>query len=150
MSRTTNQSNRGFTIVELLIVIVIIAILAAISIVAYNGIQDRARNSTAKDIATQLANKAETWKSVIGTYPTYANVKTDKLANTQVTEAKIEDDIVNKITAAETTVVPTAYSETAMIRYDPCTGDGIRISYWQSGGIQSIVRGTADTGCAAQ
>ena len=33
----------GFTIVELLIVIVVIAILAAISIVAYNGIQDRAR-----------------------------------------------------------------------------------------------------------
>lgn len=30
----------GFTIVELLIVIVIIAILAAISIVAYNGIQE--------------------------------------------------------------------------------------------------------------
>lgn len=34
---------RGFTIVELLIVIVVIAILAAISIVAYNGIQERAK-----------------------------------------------------------------------------------------------------------
>ena len=33
---------RGFTIVELLIVIVVIAILAAITIVAYNGIQTRA------------------------------------------------------------------------------------------------------------
>ena len=35
-------SKRGFTIVELLIVIVVIAILAAISIVAYNGINARA------------------------------------------------------------------------------------------------------------
>lgn len=39
------KSRSGFTIVELLIVIVVIAILAAISIVAYNGIQERARNS---------------------------------------------------------------------------------------------------------
>lgn len=35
----------GFTIVELLIVIVVIAILASISVVAYNGVQDRSRNS---------------------------------------------------------------------------------------------------------
>lgn len=51
----------GFTIVELLIVIVVIAILASISVVAYNGIQDRSRNSkVAADIgqivkAIQLA-----------------------------------------------------------------------------------------------
>ena len=38
----------GFTIVELLIVIVVIAILAAISIVAYTGIQDRAMESAIK------------------------------------------------------------------------------------------------------
>lgn len=36
----------GFTIVELLIVIVIIAILAAITMVSYNGIQQRARDSS--------------------------------------------------------------------------------------------------------
>lgn len=36
---------KGFTIVELLIVVVVIAILAAITIVSYNGIQNRARTS---------------------------------------------------------------------------------------------------------
>lgn len=35
----------GFTIVELLIVIVVIGILAAITIVAYNGVQERASQS---------------------------------------------------------------------------------------------------------
>lgn len=38
-----NRKNSGFTIVELLIVIVVIGILASITIVAYNGIQTRAR-----------------------------------------------------------------------------------------------------------
>jgi general secretion pathway protein G len=42
-SLTRNQP--GFTIVELLIVIVIIGILAAITIVAYNNIQQRARDT---------------------------------------------------------------------------------------------------------
>jgi prepilin-type N-terminal cleavage/methylation domain-containing protein len=39
------DSNRGFTIVELLIVIVVIAILAGITIVAFNGIQARAKSA---------------------------------------------------------------------------------------------------------
>ncbi len=51
-------NQRGFTIVELLIVIVVIAILAAISIVAYTGIQNRAYDiavqSDLKNMAAQL------------------------------------------------------------------------------------------------
>lgn len=47
----------GFTIVELLIVIVVIAILAAITIVAYNGIQDRSKTSATLAKVTQLNKK---------------------------------------------------------------------------------------------
>jgi len=50
------KNHQGFTIVELLIVIVVIAILAAITIVAYNGIQNRAKQSAAQTAASQ-ANK---------------------------------------------------------------------------------------------
>lgn len=39
------KDKQGFTIVELLIVVVVIAILAAITIVSYNGIQSRAREA---------------------------------------------------------------------------------------------------------
>ena len=50
------RQTKGFTIVELLIVIVVIAILATITIVAYNGIQNRA-NDTA--IQSDLNNFAK-------------------------------------------------------------------------------------------
>ena len=46
---------KGFTIVELLIVIVIIGILAAITIVAYNGIQQRAQTTA---MSSDLAGAA--------------------------------------------------------------------------------------------
>ena len=48
---------KGFTIVELLIVVVVIAILAAITIVAYNGITQRAKESVAKNAVSQAQKK---------------------------------------------------------------------------------------------
>ena len=48
---------KGFTIVELFIVIVVIAILAAITIVAYNGIQQRAKSSALQSSVSQAAKK---------------------------------------------------------------------------------------------
>lgn len=44
MGESINRKS-GFTIIELLVVIVVIAILAAVSIVAYRGIQQRAENA---------------------------------------------------------------------------------------------------------
>lgn len=51
------KTSSGFTIVELLIVIVVIAILAAITIVAYNGLQQRARDSQ-RDVDVATIQKA--------------------------------------------------------------------------------------------
>jgi len=62
----------GFTIVELLIVVVVIAILAAITLVAYNGISQRATSSAMQSELSQLVKKVETYKITNGTstYPT--------------------------------------------------------------------------------
>ena len=51
----------GFTIVELLIVIVIIAMLAVITVVAYSGIKERARDSTGKSDLAQIAKLYSTY-----------------------------------------------------------------------------------------
>lgn len=63
---------KGFTIVELLIVIVVIAILAAITIVAFNGVQQKARNS--QTATTILAYKKALIEYAIDkqSYPTAA------------------------------------------------------------------------------
>ena len=65
MKKTTS----GFTIVELLIVIVVIAILAAISVVAYNGIQLRAENNKTIVAANQTLKLLTLYKEINGTYP---------------------------------------------------------------------------------
>lgn len=51
----------GFTIVELLIVIVVIAILAAITVVAYNGIQTRANDSKMRTGTEQIEKAIRLW-----------------------------------------------------------------------------------------
>lgn len=66
------KTNRGFTIVELLIVIVVIAILATITIVAYNGITNNSKSSQAQSNLSQAMKKIKTFATVDGTesYPT--------------------------------------------------------------------------------
>ena len=63
------KSRSGFTIVELLIVIVVIAILAAVSIVAYNGIQNRANDVAIQNDLRSIGKIMEIYKIDNDTYP---------------------------------------------------------------------------------
>lgn len=69
------KNTSGFTIVELLIVIVIIAILAAITIVAFSGIQSRARESKRISDARSVMKLIELYRidAPDGNPPQYGN-----------------------------------------------------------------------------
>ncbi len=60
-NQNMKKATSGFTIVELLIVIVVIGILAAIVIVTYNGVQARAT-------ATKLTTSAKTYEGILKQY----------------------------------------------------------------------------------
>ncbi len=63
---------RGFTIVELLIVIVVIGILATIAIIAYTGIQNRANDTAVQADVRNLAMKVRELEAIDGTPPAAA------------------------------------------------------------------------------
>jgi len=66
------RSNHGFTIVELLIVIVVIGILAAITVVSYIGITQKANEASIKTEIKIAAKELSIYSVKYGSYPTTA------------------------------------------------------------------------------
>jgi prepilin-type N-terminal cleavage/methylation domain-containing protein len=100
---------RGFTLVELLVVIAIIAIITAITTMSYTAIQARSKASKAVTLGNQVARKAEGWFSVQGVYPTYTQLSTGKINVADATqtgpyEARIDnpDSLYDATTGAPT------------------------------------------------
>lgn len=60
---------KGFTIVELLIVIVVIGILAALVLNTFSGVQKRARDTTRQTSVNALATQLEVYYNDKGSYP---------------------------------------------------------------------------------
>lgn len=78
-----SKTHPGFTIVELLIVIVVIAILAAITIVAFSGIQEKARVSNVSNALSQANKKLAEYVVDNSGYP--ANLSSLGIENTSDT-----------------------------------------------------------------
>jgi prepilin-type N-terminal cleavage/methylation domain-containing protein len=115
------KAERGFTIVELLIVIVVIGILVAITLVAYNGIQNRARTTSAEAAAQTVVKKAEAYNAEEGVYPDAftdltgaAASETYSLAGTNITTGtpaqNEEPDVITFAQCPDSPATPTGVS----------------------------------------
>ena len=163
MTLQNKVKQSGFTIVELLIVVVVIAILAAITIVAYNGIQNRAKSSAAQALANNVAKKAEAYNTVASTYGAFCQFKGGRTDSTGTapyttcsagTPANAVGDEALLDTTTKAALRGTDPTDEKTVRYYMCdTGAGARVVYYdvnKSGGagLVTINIGTSQTSCA--
>lgn len=71
------KNKKGFTIVELLIVIVVIGILATLVIVTFTGIQQKGRNTQRQTDIKALNGYVEAFYADFGFYPTGADMQSE-------------------------------------------------------------------------
>jgi prepilin-type N-terminal cleavage/methylation domain-containing protein len=71
------RKQSGFTIVELLIVIVVIGILAALVVTTFSGIQKKARDSERQTDINAVHAQVEAYYAQKGYYPTNADLDDD-------------------------------------------------------------------------
>ena len=109
------QKSNAFTIVELLIVIVVIAILAAISIVAYNGIQQRARDSERQTELRNVEKALELYKIDNNEYPSCGSDNSTAVSSCNVSSLALK-------------LVPT------YIASIPSAPSGSSVPYWYARG----------------
>lgn len=87
------KKQQGFTIIELVIVIIVIGILATIAFVAYRGVTQDARNSQRESDISQLNSLLEYYYGQNSNYPTLANLNdsTWRSANLQIDDEILTD-----------------------------------------------------------
>lgn len=111
---------RGFTIVELSIVIVVIGILASITAVVYSGTQDRSRAATSESAGMTVVTKAETAYSATSQYPT-------SLTGSSGFDRNPDSSLAGSgITLAS---IGTRPNNAQTVSYESC-GIGARIGWW--------------------
>lgn len=126
----TRRKDSGFTIVELLVVIVVIGILAAITIVSYTGITTKANTAAAKQNASSVAAAADAYFAENQTYPASGSLSSGTV--------KVPSSV------AIIATIP-ALATPASITYIQVS-TGYCIEYWDSSTAQKAIFAQAGTG----
>ncbi|MBQ8638007.1 MAG: prepilin-type N-terminal cleavage/methylation domain-containing protein [Lachnospiraceae bacterium] len=130
--RRGRKDNRGFTLVEMVVVMVIIAILATLMIGALNGYIDKAKEKTAVANCRSVVVAAQTQLSEeYAKGHAYSGTTWDRTSGSEYTMKKVLElaDLVGKVT-----VVSQSVSDGTVNSMDVKTGD-ITARYTDDGGI---------------
>jgi prepilin-type N-terminal cleavage/methylation domain-containing protein len=156
--KQVKEKSHGFTIVELLVVIVVIGILAAITIVSYGSVTTRAYTATAQSTADAVARKAKIFftESASNWYPTtYAALSTPTTATWYLPPSTAVLDIngigsAPATTAANTISLQICGGILATPAVAPTTAAqitapfGIKTSYWHFTNAAEVVENIGD------
>lgn len=124
-------NQKGFTIIELLIVIIVIGILAAIGFVAYGNVTKSARDSDRQADASALAKKAEEYYTEEGQYPTLAQLTAmDGIDDKTTTSPSGLAAIDGGATAGTCTTAPTSKATDAYCYAVTNDGTAMTVGYW--------------------
>ena len=102
------KTQKGFTLVELLVVIAIIAILAVVGVTIFSGTQKNARDARRRADIDAIAAALESSKGTAANYP--------NLGTTMFASGAIPDDTGNataEYCAAASVTLPTTWANTA-------------------------------------
>ncbi|MDO5344095.1 MAG: type II secretion system protein [Candidatus Saccharibacteria bacterium] len=139
----SSNKTKGFTLVELLIVIVVIAILAAISIVAYNGVTQKARDDERATNARNLLNAAASYQSDKDNWPDVANdLKGYSVIRLDKTLIDATDD--NDPTNTNKNHYGYVFCKDGTTTTNKAEATGVKVSYWKDAdgaGKQTIQTG---------
>ena len=108
-----NTTSAGFTIVELLIVIVVIAILAAISVASYAGVRHRANDAAVQSDLRQFRQKMEIFFLDNGSYPNHYTLESLQL---RITKGAYETDTPYNLLYCHPTVATEQYALLALTK----------------------------------
>jgi len=162
--KNIKTKDHGFTIVELLVVIVVIGILAAITIVSYTGITARANAAATKQMASNIISKAgiyQTEGSTLNWPLTGALAMSATNSSAAITGVTVNSSNSTGLTAASTTAIsyqicgtttstsiPTAPATLSALN-TASTGyvTGVIVGYWDYGNATPL-QATLSTGNA--